>query len=1254
MNFVIQYLKKLVFYFFAVSLLLLELSLNFNFMPISAQQPSYTDELLQISQNGVSRMERESTYKGCHIATELNNKLQQQFNLDQIIQVDYQFYRTKFLEFYNEDIVDQGVQGQVTCGRLRIDQVRTKIESILQEQPPAVTLIENQSCYSRAICRSDLVCYQFPRDPLAITSCLDTGGTCTENNQCCSGVCNIQARVCKVKKLCVVPINRDARCEIGGIPCIQGLNCTKLNQQNILDLPGVEWFLQVGGGKVSSKNNQLIVERSNCKDNGITCTNNLECCSRKCNYPPCELNPTSESCTVLKNSSAPMYCVASTTTTSSSNATCEKNLKPCQQDSQCCSKHCSNQRNICVDNFKCTDCVPIGRKVSGSQICCPNLLKNSLQYCVPDSPPPGAFFQPSQDFNKIKKNTKYNFFSKFYNLIFSPLYAQENQTTGRDFIEGNPDNENNPIKEYLDRCVNNSIEIYTQIDVFMNAFALLGSGTEVNDQNFYSASNPSEPTNTGIPNNTGGSCQSLVANLMRNNSTRPSTLPNEWQFNKKHRDISKKIISLQNQYKQKVKEADEEWQSKCVSSIKSQSQNTDAAGIIYRKLMREFLESASNLKNELYQNYQAHLTNDFKIFYEHTSKEVYNHVNRVFSCVQGSEECRHWMQIFLQDYVSQIMPPLLATVLVSALIAVTTAGAGLIVSGTLLASSLALTSIAIVDLVNGSQEALIGQDKPENFCQKTERTWELKIWFITIPIGKCRTQVCATPHYAPNPICHKSTPVFACMNKLYQLNFRNQIPFFIDPLIPENMKMGENSSVDNNSVDGFMPLSRNSTPEAFSSYVDYYEAFLLSGMNKNRFLNLHGSTLNVSSSTSDNDLARKLVDVNPLIFLNSSNTFVDFIEIEGNAPEKISSLENQFINSTKNYIIKKELFKKQSEDFKKQFARYAFNMHFIFRSLSWIPQYPPVYFSTYYQFGYEMLLAINVNTLKSIKDLVDMMLEEEKAVTENFKRFMGTSIKVSPARRAPRKLSGPGQGTSFTMEAGSTQQDDSTAIIAPGASVPLGNLAAGDSDSLVNSNATSEAFKKRQPYKVDPSWGSGLTENDIENLRNSEKNNFKNWMEQVGKTPRGEELLNARKSLRSAMSGSGFFPEYEGTDIFDLEANLQGEGIVNKNAQKNSPNKDGVKDSQDSNKMTSNNPLKNFLGKFKFNSKNSNATPTPETEKPTPEIPINEPGTSSLMAPPMQINSSSIQDDKSDENDSIFDIISRAYKKNAYPIFLSE
>lgn len=100
---------------------------------------------------------------------------------------------------------------------------------------------------------------------------------------------------------------------------------------------------------------------------------------------------------------------------------CEDRGRSCKKSSDCCSGSC--ERNKCVENYICKDCVKAGKRPDRGQKCCEGLLPNDKNICVPDVPP---VVIPQVKIEKPKDKKYYAFIADFF---FSSAQADEAYNT---------------------------------------------------------------------------------------------------------------------------------------------------------------------------------------------------------------------------------------------------------------------------------------------------------------------------------------------------------------------------------------------------------------------------------------------------------------------------------------------------------------------------------------------------------------------------------------------------------------------------------------------------------------------------------------------------------------------------------------------------------------------------------------------------------------------------------------------------------
>jgi|GEM_PF-850463 len=169
-----------------------------------------------------------------------------------------------------------------------------------------------------------------------------------------------------------------------------------------------------------------------CKKEARECKEDGECCSGSCTLDPkskkrfCEeayrcFKPVAIGHSCMNNPvCGEGECLPFNSKTSGIGE-CEDRGRSCKKNTDCCTGSC--ERNKCVDNFICKDCVKAGKKPERGQKCCEGLLPNDKNICVPDVPPV-VIPQVRIDKPKDKK-----YYASLVELFFSSAQADEAYNT---------------------------------------------------------------------------------------------------------------------------------------------------------------------------------------------------------------------------------------------------------------------------------------------------------------------------------------------------------------------------------------------------------------------------------------------------------------------------------------------------------------------------------------------------------------------------------------------------------------------------------------------------------------------------------------------------------------------------------------------------------------------------------------------------------------------------------------------------------
>lgn len=167
-----------------------------------------------------------------------------------------------------------------------------------------------------------------------------------------------------------------------------------------------------------------------CKKENRECKVGADCCSGSCTFDSktkkslCEevyrcFKPVALGHSCMKNPVCGEGVCLPFNSKTSGIGECEDRGRSCKKNSECCSGSC--ERNKCVENFICKDCVRAGKKPERGQKCCEGLLPNDKNICVPDVPP---FVMPQVRLKNIPQGKEY-FYAGVVEFFLSSASADE-------------------------------------------------------------------------------------------------------------------------------------------------------------------------------------------------------------------------------------------------------------------------------------------------------------------------------------------------------------------------------------------------------------------------------------------------------------------------------------------------------------------------------------------------------------------------------------------------------------------------------------------------------------------------------------------------------------------------------------------------------------------------------------------------------------------------------------------------------------
>ncbi|MBF0297674.1 MAG: hypothetical protein HQK51_03080 [Oligoflexia bacterium] len=1062
--------------------------------------------------------------------------------------------------------------------------------------------------------------------------------SCNDDNDCISNYCFsdiINQKECRSKIVCSKVIYNDEVCN-PSIPelalCDNGLACREIRDYS-LDYNGILWFISFGGPAKLDNEKRLIVDKekynkdkkgciygvatidsdSNVKNSDKKCEPE-KCCTKECVFPPTTRYPLGE----CKNSDNSVV-----------SPNCKGEGEECTDDSgsECCTKICQNvyengkMIKICGVPHICSDCIPVGEKANGNQMCCLGLIKNTNNVCTPDMAPPSA----SND-KKNKNNIFIVWILKSVLNIFVEN-AMAAKTTTNNVEVGKSENLFTAYSEekFNNECVSlcdfkaSPLPI-SQFEIFLNAMTFMIQG----NKDAIPATSAALATDR----------HTLLNEKIRIMATK--------YFNIRKKLIEDGVITqrvFKNDCLKKLCNIRDD--SKTKDSMKNANSKNDNQSE-YIEVVGDFIELQAFMRQNAIVQY-ANLLEDFKVLYNELKNFEYKTIWSNFDEPHGG-----WSQSWT---CASYRDPACIGSLMNVIFGPD--------------SGYGSFGQYYNDLISRAASAKSSLETRKMFKDIDEKM-NLKTKFKYYPSSDCRfpylwcdININCLRNYLNfnirNPsICNqRRIPDSSCIRDLFCYRFEKEVGprgkrvcdpdfYFINPLIPPDI------------LDGTTLVDRASLP-----YYDIAEKFSMA----NAFLTAQ------EIPEYPNDKMRKDLS----FFNDKSKNFINYL-VKDKFEEKFKSeamayakknVFGKFEENSKYKCVngsnlddvyeernRKDYCNKKDEHEKNifMFAEYVYKMHFLFPYIRTDKvAFPPSGLLTYYQFAYDMISSIEV-TAAGLKDYVQDRLfiraRQYKWHADNFKiRFEGGLASESGMAPTPEY-----EENKINIEVG-TQKGNVGMPSYAGPVITEGGEGL-NADGLSNKYGKSLDASSQENYNAALNKAKAI----YKKAREDRKMEFDKWKKSVGDAERVEQLIQNRNRMYDALSGKSFF-EGSKTVMFDgplNEATLEKEEGKSKDDNSKSKgnkslSKNKQQDSSVKNSSTVVDVMNADLGNKNMGGPGSSYQNTTKTENASLKSALNENDAQNVLNE-VKKNKNKFN---TNDDDSLFTRISKAYARSGFKYLLS-